>query len=608
MDRNRSREARPPRMIDVSVIAPGTHGSRGRTLFAACLIGLVVLAVLFTHWPALSARTICFDDHEYLLENRLVRNPNWDGAWQFLREVFEPSTVRGYYQPLTMISLMLDHALGGRADDLRIFHRTNLLLHAANTALIIALVYLLFDRLAAALAAGLLFGVHPLSVEPIVWIAERKTVLAGFFGLICMVSYAWHTRRGGRKAYWLSLLAFVAALMSKPTTTLIPVALLLLDYWPLRRLSRQSVVEKAPFFAVAFASAVITVVSQGRTAGVDVASGRSMIDMALILCHNIVFYLGKIFWPTNLSSHYPFPEPLSAASGMMLAAVVGTVLLIGILLVSLRRTRAAATGWLIFFLLISPTMGVIGFTRVIAADKFAYFPAVGLLLVFAALFSWAWDRAPPGRSRNLLRIGLVGLVLSATVSEAELSRNQLSRWQDSVRYYRYMLALAPETPTLQSGLANVLVTAGQVDEGIEHYREALRLDPDFHHAHANLADVLLERKQLAQAVSHYYAAMKSGPADHLVQLNIGYALAGLGRYEEAFAHFSESLKTHPEPAAVLTNIGNVKYQLGDLEAAIGFYEKALRADPNHQNAIGNLAKAYVRRAKAIQQDTDSPNP
>ena len=131
-------------MIDASVVASGTHGSRGRTLFAACLIGLVVLAVLFTHWPALSARTICFDDHEYLLENRLVRNPSWDGTWQFLHEIFEPSTVRGYYQPLTMISLMLDTAMGGAPDRLMPYHRTSLLLHVLNTLLIFVLLRRLF--------------------------------------------------------------------------------------------------------------------------------------------------------------------------------------------------------------------------------------------------------------------------------------------------------------------------------------------------------------------------------------------------------------------------------------------------------------------------------
>ncbi|MFH0980558.1 MAG: glycosyltransferase family 39 protein, partial [Planctomycetota bacterium] len=234
---------------------PGTGPHRG---LLAVLILVVALTVAAVHWPALSAQTLSFDDAQYLTKNLLVQNPSWASAGRFLREVLEPSTVSGYYQPLAMISLMLDHALGGRADQLRPFHRTSLILHISNTALVIVLLYLLFRQAWVAVAVGLLFGLHPLTVEPIPWIGERKTLLATFFALCCFITYVGYARRRSWKRYVACLVWFVLALMSKPTTTPLPVLLLLLDYWPLRRLNKRAVLEKVPFLIIAGLSAVIT--------------------------------------------------------------------------------------------------------------------------------------------------------------------------------------------------------------------------------------------------------------------------------------------------------------------------------------------------------------
>ena len=191
----------------------------------ALLIALIVavcVAVVIAHWPALSANALSFDDTQYLTENLLVQSPGWASAKQFLTEVLEPSTVRGYYQPLTMISLMVDYALGGRADNLMPFHRTSLILHAANTALVIVLLYLLFGQAPVAAAVGLLFGLHPMTVEPIPWMSERKTLLAAFFALCCLVAYVRFKHKGNWRLYVCCLVLYLLALMSKPTSVPLP--------------------------------------------------------------------------------------------------------------------------------------------------------------------------------------------------------------------------------------------------------------------------------------------------------------------------------------------------------------------------------------------------
>jgi hypothetical protein len=218
---------------------PETAGTgRSTVILLVLLILIVVGATLFAHWPALSAQALTFDDQQYLIENQRVQNPSWTGAWRFLNEVLEPATVRGYYQPLAMISLMLDCTLGGSPDNLRPFHRTSLILHAANTVLVIVLLYMLFGQPWAAAMVGLLFGVHPMTVEPIAWIGDRKTLLAALFALGCLNCYVQFTRTKRWALYALSLALYVLALMSKPTTTLLPVGLLVMDFWPLRRLGR----------------------------------------------------------------------------------------------------------------------------------------------------------------------------------------------------------------------------------------------------------------------------------------------------------------------------------------------------------------------------------
>jgi len=320
------------------------------------MIAVVAGIVSAAHWPALSARALCFDDNEYMVENRLVRNPGWASAGRFLSEVSEPSTVQGYYQPLNMISLMLDYAMGGRPDNLRPFHRTSLILHVANTATIILLLYLIFGKPWPAALAGLLFGVHPLTIEPLPWIGERKTLLAAFFALWSLIFYVRFAKSKGKINYAACLLAYVLALMSKPTSTPLPLAMLLLDHWPLGRLNKRAIVEKIPLFIISFLSAGITYYSQRWTAGAQMPHEFPLWRVPLVLCHNIIFYLYKIIWPTNLTPHYPFPDPVSLSNGMVAAGVVGTVVLIAVLLISWRRTRVFVTGWLIFFMMIFPTM------------------------------------------------------------------------------------------------------------------------------------------------------------------------------------------------------------------------------------------------------------
>lgn len=553
------------------------------------VVGSIVLAV---HWPALSARALSFDDGQYLIKNQLVQNPSWHSARRFLTEVLEPSTVGGYYQPLSMISLMLDVAFGGSAENLKPFHLTSLCLHVINTLLVIVLLYVLFGNVWPAVMVGLLFGVHPLTVEPIPWVGERKTLLASFFGLWCIIVYVLYARKLNWKLLVVCALLYLLALLAKPTTTPLPVLLLLLDFWPLKRLGRRSLQEKLPLFVIMMVFAFITFISQQRTAVVAVPGENSLGRITLILCHNIIFYLYKIVWPVKLSSHYPLPSSLAISEPMVLFGVVGTCILLPILLVSLRWTRAALTGWFFFFVAIFPTMGVIGFTSVIASDKFAYLPSVGLLIVLGWLLGLLWG---PACGSFVRRVIIISFIVTAVVSESLATRAYLGKWQDTETLYRYMLSLTPEAACAHGGLASTLEEQGKVEEAIEHFRAAVRLKPNHYGYHTNLGLILFRQGQADEAVAHFYNSIRLKPNYAPGYKNLGLALALQNKVDEAIPHFRKAVQLKPADADLRHNLAVMLARKGLFDEAISEFREALRINPKHKEALKGLKTALRQR-------------
>jgi len=538
--------------------------SDARTLTALAL--LVALAVAFAHWPVLDAKALTFDDGEYLTNNPLVQHPSWVSVRRFMTEVFAPSTVRGYYQPLTMISLMLDCAAGGGPGNLLPFHRTSLILHLANTILIVILLYRLLGNVWVAAMTGLLFGVHPMTVEPIAWVGDRKTTLAAFFALWSILWYTSYARGPRTLTYGLCIVCYVLALMSKPTTTLLPGAMLLLDFWPLRRLSVHSVLEKVPFGIIAAISAVITVTSQGNTAPVGLPTEGSTVPMLLGLCHNIIFYPCKMLWPVGLTSMYIKPDSMSLANPMLLAMVTGTVALAAVLLISLRWTRALLTGWLIFLSIVLPTAGGIGFTVVIASDKYAYLPAIGLLLVLA----WLLDRlaGDPAKARPTWRpVGIgVGVLMVAGLLIIG-TRQYLQEWETTERHEFYMLRLAPNSPCTHVGCGNALKDKGEHARSFFHYSKAIELKPDYALAYNNRGNASREMGNLSQAIHDYTKAIELQPDFAGAYYNRANAYNTRGDYREAISDHTKAIELRPDFMDAYNNRAIAHFYLKEYEKA-----------------------------------------
>jgi protein O-mannosyl-transferase len=605
----------------------------GNIKLLTILAAVVCTAVLLTHWRALSARAITFDDNQYFTENSLVQNPSSASAWRFLSEVLRPSSVEGYYQPLTMISLMCDYALGGREDNLLPVHRSSLILHIINTALIIILIYNLFGVPWTAAAAGLLFGLHPMTVEVIAWVGERKTLLAAFFALWSLIFYVRFARGGGWKFYFGCFAAYILALMSKPTSVPLPMLLVLLDWWPLRRFTPAAfaagseppaqvrglnalrlLIEKIPLFVIGGVFAIITAISQKSTAVLVTPGGYDLQRIILILCHNIIFYPAKMLYPVNLSPHYIFPEPMSLSNPAVLFGVMGTCVLIPLLLISLRWTRGAMTGWLFFFIAILPTMQILQFSTVIASDKYAYLPVIGFLAALAAFGGWICEAGGSDKyNKRCLATALVVLILGG--AEAAGTVKYLGLWQNTFSLYEHMLSLTPNSPPLHFGIANEFAKQGKTDEAISHYKLALAVEletresvpPDFYiFSHFNLANMLKSTGRVEEAIFHYNKALgyyrrailvKPNKQKISVELaktltNLANAYSQQGKSHEAIKCFREAIQFNPNSAIAYSNLGWELENIKEFDEAMECFSKAMNLNPKMMSALMGMAGAY----------------
>jgi protein O-mannosyl-transferase len=576
---------------------------RRRTYLLIVLMFAVAVTVTAAHWPVLSAGALAFDDRQYLTDNQLVRNPGWASAGRFFREIFEPSTVAGYYQPLAMVSLMIDYAAGGRPEHLLPFHRTSLALHVINTSLVILLLNALFGQPWTAAMVGLLFGLHPMTVESIAWVADRKTLLATVFALGSLLSYVHFTRREGRRwvAYSLCLLLYALALISKPTTTLLPVAFMSLDFWPLRRLSRRAIFEKTPFFVVAGVSSIITMISQGRSTGIRSPALGTANTILLGFCHNVVFYLRRMVWPTDLTPLVLPPEPMSVANPAVLVGVIGTILLLVMLTITLRWTRAALTGWLIFMVLILPTMSGIQFTIAMASDKYAYLPSFGLLLVIAGLLARLWPRTHDHRIQ-VRHIGVVLLVCGLGAAECVGTRRALANWRTSEGLYRHMLACAPRAAVAHNDLGLIFAAQGRRDEAIREYEAALQAEPRYALALNNLGLELAARGDLDGAISRYTQALQVNPRYVAAYNNMGLALQSKARVDDAMAQYRGAIKINPEFAPAHYNLAMALESQGRTEEAIAQFRETVRIacySAEAQNALASVLVMTGRTGEAL---------
>ena len=582
-DRRGSRVEPPLRRLNIRVY-------NSYTVTAICVFLLLAVALVFGQ--TVGYEFVNYDDHQYVYENPQVTGGLIARgiAWAFT------SGHANNWHPLTWLSHMLDvQVYGLNAGG---HHLTNVLLHAAATILLFLVLWRMTGFLWRSAFVAAVFAVHPLRVESVAWVAERKDVLSGLFFMLTLWAYVGYARRPFSLGRYLTVtVLFGLGLMAKPMLVTLPLVLLLLDYWPLGRMglpaagrsspfSRRVVIEKLPMLPLAAASCVATFIAQGEAViPVDVIPISSRIANALV---SYIAYIGKFFYPMGLAVLYPHP-----GGGLPIWEVVAsTLLLTGISAAALawrRRFPYLFVGWFWYVGMLVPVIGLVQVGSHSMADRYTYMPQIGLCLsvtwgVAQLAASWRHRRRVCGVTSALVVLVLMGLAW-----------RQTSYWQDSETLWNHALACTANNYIVHNNIGNTLVGLGRLDAAIAHYQKALEIKPEFAAAHNNLGNVLTEIGQFDAAVAHCQRALEIKPDFAAAHNNIGNALVGIGQVDMAIAHYRRALEIQPDYARAHYNLGNTLAGRGQVDVAITHFQKALEIEPDDAEAHNNLGVAMYGR-------------
>jgi Tfp pilus assembly protein PilF len=538
---------------------------------SGCNIALIVLLTIAAYMPAMRAGFI-WDDDDHLTANPAMTAP--DG----LRRIWSSLAVSRYY-PLTLTSFWLQRRLWGLNPFP--YHWVNIALHAANGVL----VFLLLRRLripAAWLAAGL-WMVHPVNVESVAWITELKNTQSGLFFFGALLLFLQFEERKQNRWYALALVSGACAILSKPSTVVLPAVLLLCIWWERGRWPRLDLLRIMPFFILALAMSALTIVEQRwNITRAGTAEWKAGIAERFIIAGKAVwFYAAKLLWPAKLVFVYPRWEvtPNSLWDWLPLASATAS----GIALWTWRRqpwARAGLFGLGFFVTALLPVLGffdVFYFRYSFVADHFQYLASLGII----ASVSCAVVRSRRGTVIGYtLALALAGL----TWRQARVYRDAETVWRDTVRKN-------PGAWMAHNNLGKCLTDAGKFDEAIARIEQALRIKPDHAPAHNNLGLALQKTGRLRDAISHYEQALRLEPGHVEALSNLGVALAGMGAEREAVEHYERALQLRPDSALLRYNYGNALFRAGRIDQAIRQYEQAVRINPDFVQAHYNWAIA-----------------
>ena len=602
---------------------------------AASLCLLLAVAAWIVFGQTLHHGFVNYDDQDFVTANLHIQGGL---SWEGVKWAFSNTEQAAYWAPLMWLSHMLAWQLFG--PNPWGHHLVNVLLHAANTVL----AFLVFRRMTGAtwrsLMVATLFGLHPLRVESVVWVTERKDVLSVCFGLLALLFYVRYVQKvasgesphpaSGSSSpspvpsvhsaanhsildYGLALFFFACGLMSKAMLVTWPFVMVLLDFWPLRRFQISSpipipsspvpsvaenpgfwrlVFEKIPFFALAAAASVVTFLVQKRggavMAGETLPLGARGANALVSYCR----YLGKMFWPTELAVFYPHPghwpmEQVLLAGGVLLG--------ISILFIAKRRRYPfLLVGWLWYCGTLVPVSGLVQSSLQAMADRFTYVPSLGVLV----LATWGGYELASRRRCHAIALSVAGA--AAIVLCVAVTRQQIGYWKDSVVLWTHTLACTSGNFLAHINLGGELARQGKLAEAVGHYEQALQLKPNYADGCIYLGVALARQGKLAEAIQHYERALQLRPDDAGAHYNLGIALIRQGKFSEAIEHYQRALQLNPDYAEAHNNLGIALLRQGKVTEAREQYERALQLNPEYAEADFNLGIALARQGKVAE--------
>jgi protein O-mannosyl-transferase len=604
----------------------------------------LVIATCVVYWQTLDHEFLNYDDNQYVTENPQVQT---DFTRESILWAFTTSYASNWH-PVTWLSHMLDYQLYGLSPQGH--HLTNLLLHTTNALLL----FLILVRLTGAVwqcgFVAAMFALHPLNVESVAWVAERKNILSALFWFLTLWAYVRYTEKSDIKRYCLIIFCFTLGLMSKPMLVTLPFVLLLLDYWPLGRWrlkettatspttqtpnetqrlgALQLIGEKIPLLLFVLGSCLTTIKFQesgGALESLHYNSLSSRITNALV---SYLEYIKHMLWPRELSVFYPHPlDALPLWKGVLCG-----IALVGITIWVVKKIRLApylAVGWFWYLGTLVPVIGLVQVGEQAMADRYTYIPLIGLFIAVA----WGVPELLVGwRHRNralvIATVLLIPVLMASTWQQTRHWKNSailfkhalavtdtkypsfvivhnnlgiaLSRqmqFQEAIASFEEAIKLQPNYAEAHNNLASTLSDQGKPKEALLHFKEALKLKPHYAEAHNNLANTLSKMMDFEMAVAHYKEAIRLQPDYSGAHFNLGGALSKQKEFDKAIAHFKEAIKFQPKFTRAHNNLGSALFQRGNFKESIAHFETAIALDPGYVEAHNNLGSALGQRGQ-----------
>ncbi len=516
------------------------------------LYAAIVLATLAVYAPVQHHKFLLYDDRAYV-----TGNPHVNTGLSLANVIWAFSKfAEGNWHPLTWVSHMLDCQLFGL--DAGAHHLVNVSLHAANAVLLFYLLYKLSGSTWRSLLVATLFAIHPLNVETVAWVAERKSLLCTFFSFLTLLAYGWYVRTPNAKRYLAVLGAFEMALLCKPMAVSIPLILLILDYWPLERYPERPflhtrkalVLEKIPLFVLSAVASLITMAAQRPNSALFQLPGHLPLQYRLgNAVVSYATYIEKMLWPSSLAVLYPHPGR-SLSPVRVMAALAILALITAVVLRIRYRARYLLAGWALFLVTLIPVIGIIQVGCQAMADRYAYFPCIGLFIMIAWGLGAIVGRFPKAAPLACLLAAVMLVGYAWTASQV------LRYWQDGVQLFTRASEMAPKpSPYIEEFLAEELLLRGQVDSAIQRFTNSCEAFQQYDFCHVNLAEIFYSRYQLKEALDQYQMAAKvttnTGLKLHCL-VSSGEILLNAGQYPQADRVIANALQMDPRNTEALS--------------------------------------------------------